>query len=132
MDYLLLCGAPHLIVNLKPVMLAGVDVMCRDGCIKAKNDEFMPYKLASTIPDQAGQLVAGTYEFIVATCLQKLMNRQECKAVAGCGLHIIRSHDVYNFMVNLNKTGMAIRTKCYISSHNKISVVAHRDPWAIP
>ena len=46
-------GAPDLIVNLKPVMLAGVEVMCQVGCIKDKNDESMLYKPTFIIPDQA-------------------------------------------------------------------------------
>ena len=33
------------------------------------------------------------------------MNGQECKAVAGCGLYIIRSGDVFNFMVSLSELG---------------------------
>ena len=54
MDCLIFHGAPDLIVNLKPVVLLGVDVIYEDGCIEDKDDESLPYEPASIIPDQAG------------------------------------------------------------------------------
>lgn len=84
--------------------------------------DSQPYKPASIIPDQASQLVACTYEFMVATCLRHLVSGQECTAVSGCGLYIVRNGDVFRFMVNLNQTGMTMQTKCYVSC-NKVKVV---------
>lgn len=114
-------GAPDLIVNHKPVMLAGVD-MCQDGCIEDKNDSSVPYNPASIIPDQAGQLVACIYEFMVATCLRHILDGQDCTSVLGYGLYMIRNGDVLKFVVRLDQTGMMIQAK-YYTSHNKSMVM---------
>ena len=123
MDCLIFHGAPDLIVNVKPVVLAGVDVICEDGCTEDKNDESLPYKPTSIIPDQAGQLVACTYELMVAACLEQLVNGEECTAVMGCGLYIVRNSNVFRFMVTLNQNGITIQARCYVSCDRVISAV---------
>lgn len=112
LDVLLFHGSPDMMLRYKPIAV-GSEESKSTGCIETKKNEHTAYMANSIIPQQAGQLIAYIHQMLVALALNKLTEGQQCTAIKGVGLYVMRSGRCILLTVTLSPDPLDVAAHMY-------------------